>query len=239
MKFADKLERLRKTRGLSQENIAEKCHVSRQAVSKWESGSSMPDIDNLIIIGQLFGVSLDYLVNDKIEEIIPLPNISYANNKEEILSTVIGKWCIVTFHFGVYFGLQDGWKVKILGYDDKYIYGKRLRRRKEKWCIIKRKIIKSYDILQKPPHKEDKLNIKQSDIDFNFIIEKMHGKKCRYARECDTLSRLFTDGNEITGIILSEITGVIQSNDCGILNIKVGKKIRVADMTAINYLSEL
>ncbi|SHO49205.1 helix-turn-helix domain-containing protein [Anaerocolumna xylanovorans] len=232
MKFADKLERLRKTRGLSQENIAEKCHVSRQAVSKWESGNSLPDIDNLIIIGRLFGVSLDYLVNDKIEEVIPLAAVSYSDNAEDgLLSTVVGKWCIIQFNFAEYSLFGDGWKMKILGYDDKFFYGKRIHHRKAKWCIIKRKAIKSYDLIQISANKESAYNIEESDLDFNFILEKLYGKKCIFGKECDWLTRIFIGGDEIKGII--------QSYDCGILNIKAGNKTRVADITEMVYLSEL
>ena len=232
MKFADKLERLRKTRGLSQENIAERCHVSRQAVSKWESGNSLPDIDNLIIIGQLFGVSLDYLANDKIEELIPLAAVNYSDSTEDgILSTVVGKWCIIQFNFFANSLLGDGWKIIILGYDNKYFYGKRILHGKAKWCIIKRKAVKSYDIIQMPINKKGITDTEEFDADFNFIIERLYGKKCIFSRECDKLTRIFIGGDEIKGII--------QSYDCGILNIKTGKRIRVADITDMVYLSEL
>ncbi len=231
MKFADKLERLRKTRGLSQENIAEKCHVSRQAVSKWESGNSLPDIDNLIIIGQLFGVSLDYLVNDKIDEIIPLAAVNYSDQAEDgLLNTVLRKWCFIQFKFLELF-LSDGWKVKILGYDDKYFYGKRLLHGQVKWFIIKRKAIKSYDIIQVPANKGHIYSTIEYDADFDLVINELHGKKCVLNRECDLLTRFFTDGNEIKGIL--------QSYDCGILTIKKGRKTRVADITDMIYLSEL
>lgn len=62
MDFKEKLAAIRKDRGLSQEEIAERIGVSRQAVSKWESGESFPDIDNLIAIGDILGVSIDRLV---------------------------------------------------------------------------------------------------------------------------------------------------------------------------------
>lgn len=62
MDFKEKLAATRKDRGLSQEELAERIGVSRQAVSKWESGESFPDIDNLIAMGDIFGVSIDRLV---------------------------------------------------------------------------------------------------------------------------------------------------------------------------------
>lgn len=62
MDFKEKLAAIRKDRGLSQEEMAERIGVSRQAVSKWESGESFPDIENLIAISGLLGVSIDRIV---------------------------------------------------------------------------------------------------------------------------------------------------------------------------------
>lgn len=64
MIFADKLRKIRDEAGISQERLAEELNVSRQAVAKWEAGTAMPDIDNLVGIGNFFQVSLDYLVKD-------------------------------------------------------------------------------------------------------------------------------------------------------------------------------
>lgn len=68
MTFAEKLVRLRKASGLSQEALALELHVSRQAISRWELGSAMPDSPNLLQISKLFQVSADYLLNDDWEE---------------------------------------------------------------------------------------------------------------------------------------------------------------------------
>ncbi|MBE6771933.1 MAG: helix-turn-helix transcriptional regulator [Ruminococcaceae bacterium] len=67
MIFADKIIRLRKKNGWSQEELAEKMNVSRQAVSKWESAQSVPDIDKFLLLSNLFGVTTDYLLKDEIE----------------------------------------------------------------------------------------------------------------------------------------------------------------------------
>ncbi len=68
MIFADKLVKLRKKSGMSQEELAEKMNVSRQAVSKWESAQSVPDLEKILQLGNLFGVTLDYLLKDELEE---------------------------------------------------------------------------------------------------------------------------------------------------------------------------
>ena len=67
MIFADKLIRLRKKMGLSQEELAFKMNVSRQAVSKWESSMSIPDLDNVLQLSTLFNVSTDFLLKDELE----------------------------------------------------------------------------------------------------------------------------------------------------------------------------
>lgn len=64
MTFAEKLKNSRKAVGLSQEQLAEKLCVSRQAVTKWESGKGMPDIENIRAISRLLDISIDYLLDD-------------------------------------------------------------------------------------------------------------------------------------------------------------------------------
>lgn len=66
MEFHDKLYHLRKQKGLSQEELANCLKVSRQTVSKWEVGDSTPDMEKLVAISDLFEISLDELVLDKI-----------------------------------------------------------------------------------------------------------------------------------------------------------------------------
>ena len=67
MALSDKLYMLRKKSGLSQEQLAEQLSVSRQAISKWESGQSVPESEKLIAISNYFDVSLDYLLKDENE----------------------------------------------------------------------------------------------------------------------------------------------------------------------------
>lgn len=62
MEFANQLKKLRNKKGLSQEDIANEVHVTRQSVSKWESGDSTPDLATTVKLAELFDVSLDYLV---------------------------------------------------------------------------------------------------------------------------------------------------------------------------------
>ena len=68
MILADKIIELRKKNGWSQEELAEKLEVSRQAVSKWESAQSVPDMNRVLLLSKVFGVSTDYLLKDELGE---------------------------------------------------------------------------------------------------------------------------------------------------------------------------
>ena len=67
--LSEKLYKLRKNSGLSQEQLAEKLNVSRQAISKWESGTAVPESEKLVTISNYFGVSVDYLLKDEEEKL--------------------------------------------------------------------------------------------------------------------------------------------------------------------------
>ncbi|WP_438347054.1 helix-turn-helix domain-containing protein [Paenibacillus sp. FA6] len=67
MTFGEKLFQLRKEKGLSQEGLAEKINTTRQAISKWENGQGYPETEKLLMIGNIFGVSMDYLLKDSAE----------------------------------------------------------------------------------------------------------------------------------------------------------------------------
>lgn len=87
MEFHEKLYGLRKQAGMTQSVLAEKLNVSRQAVSRWEMGTAKPEVDTLIAISDLFGVSLDYLLRDKTEQ--------YRESPEEPLPPVPKYWDFV------------------------------------------------------------------------------------------------------------------------------------------------
>lgn len=65
MTLSDRLQELRKTHNLSQEQLAEKLDISRQAISKWESGQANPDINNLLKLSNIYEVSTDYILLGK------------------------------------------------------------------------------------------------------------------------------------------------------------------------------
>lgn len=81
MILADKIIELRKKAGYSQEELAEKMGVSRQSVSKWEGALSIPDLDKILLMSEIFGVSTDYLLKDEFGEELPAPKEEISESK--------------------------------------------------------------------------------------------------------------------------------------------------------------
>ncbi len=92
MNIADRIQCLRKNKGLSQEELADKVGVSRQAVSKWESEQSTPDIEKIIIMSELFEVTTDYILKG-------IEPVSMTNKKNNVFS-VFGICANICNHSG-------------------------------------------------------------------------------------------------------------------------------------------
>ena len=88
MILADKITEERKRNGWSQEELAEKLGVSRQAVSKWESAGSVPDLQRIIQLADLFGVTTDYLLKDEIVESLEVPSTNISTEETKPLRRV-------------------------------------------------------------------------------------------------------------------------------------------------------
>ena len=104
MNMADRIQYLRKTKGLSQEELADKIGVSRQAVSKWESEQSTPDIEKIIIMSELFEVTTDYILRG-------IEPVDMTNKKTiyslylgfaVVFGTIAGIWSFTANRFHVY-----------------------------------------------------------------------------------------------------------------------------------------
>lgn len=101
MQFRDKLFKLRKKSGMTQSDLAEVLNVSRQAISKWEMGTAVPDVSNMLSISKTFDVSVDYLINDgfEAEEDSPIVKATIGVTKinyQYILIRIIIAFCIVS-----------------------------------------------------------------------------------------------------------------------------------------------
>jgi len=92
MTFGEKLLDLRKRNGYSQEELAEKLDVSRQAISRWEMGTAIPDSQNVLHLSKLFSVSTDYLLNDDYESDNDIPKVKEQN---QILQLNLSKIAII------------------------------------------------------------------------------------------------------------------------------------------------
>ena len=84
MQLGEKLTQARKTAGLTQADVAAKLNVSRQAVSRWESGQSKPSTEKLLALGALYGVSIDQLLNTGNVEV---PDVETVSALPEVEST--------------------------------------------------------------------------------------------------------------------------------------------------------
>lgn len=97
MKLSEKILTLRKKMGLSQEELAERLNVSRQAVSRWEVGSALPDASNVLQLSKLFGVTADYLLNDEYESDWDVPIVRRTESSVSHKMCKIVAGCISGF----------------------------------------------------------------------------------------------------------------------------------------------
>lgn len=88
MEFHEKLQELRKKKGLTQEQLAQELYVSRAAVSKWESGRGYPNIDSLKAIAKFYGVTIDELLSG--EEVLTLAQEDQKQQTRKFRSMVFG-----------------------------------------------------------------------------------------------------------------------------------------------------
>ena len=88
MNISQKILLQRKKKGISQEDLANALNVSRQAVSKWESSQSVPDMDKIVALSSYFNITTDYLLKDEIETIDGADNYSSKNVDMQMLSLI-------------------------------------------------------------------------------------------------------------------------------------------------------
>ena len=108
--LSEKLYKLRKNSGLSQEQLAEQLNVSRQAISKWESGTAVPESEKLITISNYFGVSVDYLLKDDEEDKSKVTDSTIEEKPKMIAGIII---CIAGILSMVIWGLLSIFSPKV------------------------------------------------------------------------------------------------------------------------------
>lgn len=109
MKFSEKLQKLRKKNNLSQEQLADMLEVTRQSVSKWESGQTYPEMDKLISMCKIFKCSLDDLTNDEISDMAIL-----ENKKSNINSLVDNILELISKTYNMFKSMSSGSVIKCL-----------------------------------------------------------------------------------------------------------------------------
>lgn len=99
MTLGEKLQKLRKQSGLSQEALAEKVTVTRQTISKWELGQSLPDLDFIAQLSDIFNVSSDYLIKDEMTEPSELPykkrNYQLSEKSKRIILVIVSAAALI------------------------------------------------------------------------------------------------------------------------------------------------
>ena len=96
MKLSEKIAALRKANGMTQEDLASICDVSRQSISKWEADIVLPEIDKLLVLGKIFHVSMDVLLKDDltingVQEVHVCGNNSIQEKKQEVYEGILIK----------------------------------------------------------------------------------------------------------------------------------------------------
>ena len=109
MEFHEKLQELRKSRGLTQEELAEELYVSRTAISKWESGRGYPSIDSLKEISNYFSVTIDELLSsEKLLSIAERENKTNLRNMCDLLFGLLDVFAFVLIVLPLYPNMVDG-----------------------------------------------------------------------------------------------------------------------------------
>lgn len=98
MNISEKLIQLRKSKGMSQEELAGKLDVSRQAISRWETGAALPDANNILALSKIYNITTDYLLNDDYTSDEDLPKVKENNailhNNLTLIAIIVQMACL-------------------------------------------------------------------------------------------------------------------------------------------------
>ena len=174
MNFSDKLKEIRKTEGLSQEKFAEKIGVSRQAITKWETGKGMPDIENMKIISEVYKMTLDELLCGKE---LPKTEEPHGYESEMIYDVDCRK------HFDLKFGRVN--QIKIVGGMDEKLHIRLYSDTIENIAsIYKMKLEERKDRLEVTCVKKEEISEKVESESLNILIT----LPTMFSKHCEVLS---------------------------------------------------
>lgn len=238
MNFSEQLKSLRKQSKMSQEQLAEKINVSRQAVTKWETGQGIPDIDNMISLSQLFNITVDEL-------------LSLNKNNEKIPDYLYESVTEYDIDANKQFDLKLGgaYSVIVSGYDGEKIFVK-LKSNTiydiKNLCKVKIDDIKNrIDIGVN--HMEDMTQAKAKEFLFIFIkIPKKYAHRIEIASDTNNLqfSNLKLENIEFDGktrnVIVNSVVGHIELNcnmDMNIVCDSINGRIDVNQISATSKIT--
>ena len=146
MELGNKISTLRKEAGLSQEQLAEKIGVSRSAIAKWESEKGMPDIENIVVLSEVFNKTTDYFLKDeKSAGIVADSALTEAQGCATSIQEYAGKTCNITLD-----GWNDGaYDAVIVGEDDRFVFYRVNDKKNEKYGAIAKAHIVNIEVSKK------------------------------------------------------------------------------------------
>lgn len=214
MMLREKIQKLRKAKGLSQEMLAEQLDVSRQAVSKWELGDSIPETEKIIQLSRLFQVSTDYLLfedKDNEQYIEKAVNTSKKESAESLLQNFLGRWVKVFLDDREFQGL---YQVAVVSISSEYILFENTKAKRGILTVKNIKSISDADIYKRNK-KQDKIpEIKIKDtLDYSNFLQIFIGTHCQIRTTCKTIfgSHIGFYDAEIEAITEGEI--LVQHNN--------------------------
>lgn len=144
MNLAEKISFARKEKGLTQEQLASQLGVSRSAIAKWESGKGLPDIENIVVLSEVFGKSTDFFLKEKLGALPDTQNVETecADMNAAISPEYIGKVCTV---------LMSGWNdgvndAIILGEDRDFVFYRVQDKKKQRYGMVSKRNITRIEI---------------------------------------------------------------------------------------------
>lgn len=146
MELGNKISTLRKEAGLSQEQLAEKIGVSRSAIAKWESEKGIPDIENIVVLSEVFNKTTDYFLKDeKNEDVVTGNAMVEMEGCKTSIQAYIGKTCNI---------ILDGWNdgtydAVIVGEDESFVFYRVNDKKNEKYGAIAKAHIVNIEVSKK------------------------------------------------------------------------------------------
>jgi transcriptional regulator with XRE-family HTH domain len=201
MSLGKKIQELRKQNNLSQEQLAEKLLVSRQAVSKWELDQSVPDTDKVILLSDLFEISTDYLLRKDINPSLPQGLKEDFNEKSIVLDTYkqfLGRWVKILLDDKVYEGIYE---TAIIAMDNDYIM---VQDKKIKRGIVAVERIISVSDADIYKRKQDNISeVTLQEQTGTGLLKYFQGKHCKIRFKCKSV---FTKPQGYFDVLVERVT---------------------------------